>query len=517
MRLHVAALWIFSLAFVLNSVVGQKNPHFMGNRTTMVHLFEWKWLDIAKECEKFLGPKGYGGVQISPPNENRVINSPSRPWWERYQPISYVLKTRSGTESELRQMISRCQRAGVRVYADVVVNHMSASNPGKSLGTAGSIAYYDKKLYPAVPYGPADFHAPCIIHDYHNPLQVRTCQLNTLLDLNQTRPHVRDRIVNYMNHLIDCGVAGFRIDAAKHMLPQDLHAIYGSLKNLNRTFNFPAGAKPYIYQEVIDLGGEAIKNSHYSQFGAVTEFKFSTEIGRVFHGRNQLQWLRNWGPDWSFLPTKDAIVFVDNHDNQRGHGAGGSDILTYKNGQNYKMAVIFMLAHPYGGVTRVMSSYSFESTDQGPPTTSDHHIKSPTSLPNGLCDTKASGWVCEHRWPEIASMVEFRNLVAGKPVEHWWDNGGNQIAFSRGNIGFVALNNDSGSEMKVTLQTGLPAGHYCDILGGGRSAKAEVCVGKRFDVDQHGKMHVELSRGPSAMAIHVAARVDVGHGTHGKH
>ena len=53
----------------------------------MVHLFEWHWDWIASECESFLGPRKWGGVQISPPNENRIINN--RPWWERYQPISY--------------------------------------------------------------------------------------------------------------------------------------------------------------------------------------------------------------------------------------------------------------------------------------------------------------------------------------------------------------------------------------------------------------------------------------------
>lgn len=39
----------------------------------MVHLFEWKWKDIANECETFLGPNGFGGVQVSPPTENTVI------------------------------------------------------------------------------------------------------------------------------------------------------------------------------------------------------------------------------------------------------------------------------------------------------------------------------------------------------------------------------------------------------------------------------------------------------------
>jgi alpha-amylase len=35
-----------------------------------------------------------------------------------------------------------------------------------------------------------------------------------------------------MNHLIDIGVAGFRIDAAKHMWPNDLNKLLGKLKNL---------------------------------------------------------------------------------------------------------------------------------------------------------------------------------------------------------------------------------------------------------------------------------------------
>jgi alpha-amylase len=56
-------------------------------RTAFVHLFEWTWNDIARECEAFLGPKGYAAVQVSPPNEHRLLLG--RPWYERYQPVSY--------------------------------------------------------------------------------------------------------------------------------------------------------------------------------------------------------------------------------------------------------------------------------------------------------------------------------------------------------------------------------------------------------------------------------------------
>ncbi len=54
-----------------------------------------------------------------------------------------------------------------------------------------------------------------------------------LPDLALDKSYVRDRIVEYLNKLIDMGVAGFRIDAAKHMWPGDLQAIFSRLNNLN--------------------------------------------------------------------------------------------------------------------------------------------------------------------------------------------------------------------------------------------------------------------------------------------
>ncbi len=43
--------------------VGQLNPNCDGKQV-IVHLFEWKWTDIAAECERFLGPAGYCGLQV---------------------------------------------------------------------------------------------------------------------------------------------------------------------------------------------------------------------------------------------------------------------------------------------------------------------------------------------------------------------------------------------------------------------------------------------------------------------
>lgn len=88
------------------------DPHFLPGHNGIVQLFEWKWLDVANECENFLGPKKFGGVQVSPPNENVILEG--RFWYERYQPMSYKIITRSGSEKEFMEMTKRCNAVGVR-------------------------------------------------------------------------------------------------------------------------------------------------------------------------------------------------------------------------------------------------------------------------------------------------------------------------------------------------------------------------------------------------------------------
>lgn len=229
--------------------------HQKTNRAGIVHLFEWKFDDIANECENYLAPNGFGGVQVSPVSENVIIEN--RPWWERYQPISYKIVTRSGNESAFKEMVERCNKVGIRVYVDVIPNHMTGKG-GNAIGTGGSTANAAQRSYPAVPYGPNDFHPACSIDNYNDPYQVRNCELVGLPDLNQSIPYVREQIINFLNRLIDIGVAGFRVDASKHMWPSDLQVIYDSVQNLS-TKIFPPNSRPYIYQEIIDLGGETIK------------------------------------------------------------------------------------------------------------------------------------------------------------------------------------------------------------------------------------------------------------------
>ena len=141
-----------------------------------VHMFEWKWADIAIECEGTLRAKGYAGVQVSPPQES--IGGAQ--WWTRYQPRSYNINGRSGNQAQFQNMVSRCNAAGVKIYVDAVINHMSAEQGSNGLAID----------YPAVPYsGSLDFHNwVCSGIDYQNRAQVQNCNLVGLNDLRTVVP-----------------------------------------------------------------------------------------------------------------------------------------------------------------------------------------------------------------------------------------------------------------------------------------------------------------------------------------
>ena len=496
-------LRLLPLLALLGAVRAQYDPHNDQDRQAMVHLFEWKWSDVADECERFLGPKGYAAVQVSPPQEC-IVHS-GRPWWERYQPVSYLLDSRSGKEDDFMDMVQRCNAVHVRIYADVVVNHMTGAGSGQ--GTGGTSWDYNSESYPGVPYGPNDFNdhnchsADGGIDNYQDADQVRNCRLSGLIDLNQGTSYVRGKIQEYFNHLLSLGVAGLRVDAAKHMWPGDLQVIYDQLSvsaDPVHRFNLSVSdGKPFILQEVIDHGGEAVKSTDYTGLGRVTEFRHCDHINSLFRKYDRLAYTSNWGTGWGMLPDAQALVFVDNHDNQRGDG-----VITYKEPRLYKMAQAFVLAQPYS-FPRVMSSYAFDSRDQGPPQDGSGHITSPIINADDSC---SGGWVCEHRWRQIYNMVGFRNAAHGAAMSDFWSNGDQQIAFARAGKAFIAINNQ-GYDMNQNLQTTLSAGSYCDVISGNKESGG--CTGKTITVGGDGMTYISIggSDEDPVVAIHVNAKL----------
>lgn len=62
--LNQGRMKLLILATLIGLSLAQFNPNTKSGRTAIVHLFEWRWADIAAECERYLGPNGFGGVQV---------------------------------------------------------------------------------------------------------------------------------------------------------------------------------------------------------------------------------------------------------------------------------------------------------------------------------------------------------------------------------------------------------------------------------------------------------------------
>lgn len=463
-----------SLFFLM--ILVSVSSSWAGPRTVFVQMFEWPWKDIAKECEIYLGPAGFAAVQVSPPHEHVVWKG--SPWWERYQVASYNLNSRNGNEAEFVDMVQRCKKVGVDIYADVILNHTVGIREGH--GFAGT-SFFQYKL-PGV-YFYNDFHhcgrnGNDSIQNFRDRYEVQNCELVDLDDLDTSAQHVQEVLANYLNHLLDIGVAGFRVDAAKHIAAQDLAGIYGRLNK-----------SPYIYHEVIFDGQGPIQYSEYTPYGDVLAYDYPGMIADIFHF-NQASLLPNF---MNVFPSSDqSIVSLTNHDLER----HSQRILSFNDADNrlYRLAQIFMLAWPYG-YPQLYSGYRFTEYDQGPPIDSELRSQ-PILNPDNSCQAP---WTCEHRLPEVAAMVQFRNFTNNFfYTNDWWTNGQNQVAFGRGNVGFVVIN-FSNDVLSQQFSSSLPQGLYCNILDPDFQSGSETC---RSPIHVSNKGNFTVSLQPySALAL----------------
>ncbi|WP_343729564.1 carbohydrate-binding module family 20 domain-containing protein [Duganella sp.] len=473
---------------------------------TSVQMFRWKWNDIAKECTNWLGPQGFGAVQVSPPQASASLGA----WWDVYQPVNFVsLKSNMGTEAEFQAMVNTCHAAKVRVYVDVVVNHLAA---GAGTATDGSTWNSSSLTYPY--FSSSDFHPACDIAggDYGSPgnrYNVVNCRLSGLPDLKTEGAYVQGQVKNFLTKLINMGVDGFRFDAAKHMLASDITAI---LNGVTRTTT--SGETLWVTQEVIP-DSNVVRSDYYPN-GTLNEFQFSYAMKAVFRNENgaNLSQIRsimgtpgNWGGTWGFVPSDKATVFVNNWDTER----NGSSLVAsnYVSGttndtqgtKRYDLANIFMLAWPYGSA-QLHSGFRFTSYDQAPPSASPFDASG-----NPLIN---QNWDFIHRWSDIANMVAFRAATSGQGVDYFTSGTGNQIAFGRGAKGFVAINNEN-AVWNASLQTALPAGTYCNVVHGVLNASGTACTSDSVTVGSNGVISVSIpANGGSvvpAVALHVNQKI----------
>lgn len=169
----------------------------------ILHCFNWKLTDIISILSE-VKEQGFEAIQINPiqPLKEEGLKE----WWMSYQPIDFSIGNYYGTKEDLCRLCLEAEKYGIRIFADVICNH-----------TAGKV---DDDLEPHERVNPnLRKHS-----EYWKPKQtvtnwkdrgdvIHNCM--NLPGLNVYHPDVEDMIVKFLNDLIDCGVSGFRFDAAK--------------------------------------------------------------------------------------------------------------------------------------------------------------------------------------------------------------------------------------------------------------------------------------------------------------
>ncbi|MGC3999377.1 MAG: alpha-amylase family glycosyl hydrolase [Anaeromyxobacter sp.] len=468
---------------------------------TYVNLFKWRWTDIGNECTRFIGPAGIGAVQISPPAEHKNVNA----WWNIYQPVNHhVLTSDMGNAGQLQTMIEACHAAGVRIYADVVFNQMAV---GSGTGVGGSSFDSGTLTYPF--FSASDFHPYCDIN-YSSEDNTTACWLLGMPDLNTGASYVQGQFRAYLNSLIAMGVDGFRIDASKHIKPGELQTILAGM-----TQTTTLGEPVFITHEVIEDQGW-INMAGYQASGTVNEFRFARAIRDALRN-DQLSQITTYsgtgagGGTYQLIPSDKATIFVANHDTER----HPTDSLNYTSdsGGRYDLANVYMLGQPYGRAQLQSGfSFSYANVDVNMPSASPYDASGNPIFTTTCSNTSAAcGWDFTHRWSTIYPMVKFRSAAAGTAMTVRSTGNGNQIAFSRGSVGFVALNN-AGSSWALSTATGLQKGTYCNIVHGLKSADGKSCTADSVVVDASGNISVTVpARGGSALsavAIYTGQMID---------
>ena len=338
-----------------NPIVNTSPEYENGQKGGIVEFFGWPYEDIILECE-FLGHAGYMGLKVYSPNEhlfnyNNIEDEVLNPWWYINQAVSYKLNSRMGTRKQLKKMINTCRSYNVRIYADIVINHMTGhgydmyddhrSSSGDNCfhwnekgSTGGSpfwtVGYrYENNPYtglepgleyPAVPYFPSDFHCKWDITTWDDAEELNMGWISGLADLNTDKENVQQRIVDYFVELLSIGFSGFSLPNAKHIFPKTHAILFKKLKE-SLGGNLP---EDFIAILQLNYGGEKLilicdetKRSSFGNF-------FSQRLEENGLTSNEIEKIKIWNSgfpqetpecdnQWKIIPERHAIS-IENPD-----------------------------------------------------------------------------------------------------------------------------------------------------------------------------------------------------------
>lgn len=409
----------------------------------MLHAFNWSYNTI-KENLPAIAAAGYTTVQTSPvqqPKDYSTSGDVTGQWWKLYQPISFHIAEQSwlGTKDDLKSLCDEADKYGIKIICDIVSNHIANADEARPDSVSNQVKKYEpefykkRRTYTRTYKGDANDSSVQAVVQGH----VSKCP-----DLVTNDTAVQGYIINLLKECIDCGVDGFRFDAAKHIETED-DGEYASdyWKNITSSassyYTQKTGDDLYIYGEILNNCGADRSYSSYTKYINVTDNRTGDAVlYNVTKGKASTATNAKYK---SGVAASNAVLWAESHDTYEGNsGSSGFSNTADVSDEN------------------VVKAWAIVASRKD--STALFFARPGTALMGGVSTDTT------YKSTAVSEINKFHNLFVGQSEK--LGSSGDIAYVARGTSGIV-LSNCKGTNASVSISgTGLADGKYTDTVSG---------------------------------------------------
>lgn len=409
----------------------------------MLHAFNWSYNTI-KENLPAIAAAGYTTVQTSPvqqPKDYSTSGDVTGQWWKLYQPISFHIAEQSwlGTKDDLKSLCDEADKYGIKIICDIVSNHIANADETRPDSVSNQVKKYEpefykkRRTYTRTYKGDANDSSVQAVVQGH----VSKCP-----DLVTNDTAVQTYIINLLKECIDCGVDGFRFDAAKHIETED-DGEYASdyWKNITTSassyYTQKTGDDLYIYGEILNNCGADRSYSSYTKYINVTDNRTGDAVlYNVTRGKASTATNAKYK---SGVAASNAVLWAESHDTYEGNsGSSGFSNTADVSDEN------------------VVKAWAIVASRKD--STALFFARPGTALMGGVSTDTT------YKSTAVSEINKFHNLFVGQSEK--LGSSGDIAYVARGTSGIV-LSNCKGTNASVSISgTGLADGKYTDTVSG---------------------------------------------------
>ena len=398
----------------------------------ILHAWNWKMNDIKSRLQAIKNA-GYGAIQISPmqPKVDKTSysnESTKSQWWKLYQPLAFKIAEGNesflGTKSDLTSLCTEAKKYNIKIVVDIVSNHLAGSNNN-----------YSDQVYTRYP-----------LHTYSggktndNSVEAVVRGHIGLPDLDTSNKDLQNDVLNMLKDYVDCGVSGFRFDAAKHIeTPDDgefASDYWPTILNGTTTYALNKNLdQPYYYGEVLNTCGTGRSFSSYTKMMSVCDNNQGSDLVKAVNNKSlsSIKKTYNTGANPDHL-----VLWAESHD-------------TYSNDSGYEKTRDYSLE-------TINKAYIIQASRKDAATL---YFARPNNINVTICSIDDnSGW----KNAEITAINKFHTRYIDKAESINNNNSCFVNVRGTGSYAGAVIVNIADSSNKTVDVKGLQNGTYIDLI-----------------------------------------------------